>query len=426
MEENTPALIAGTAGGTHVADGPLTTSLMREGAPELLRNEVDRRIVTIRPMATPVDQISRMVGARPSNSMIVDYYSVDTKPGSVTVRSLEPLDDESFGDYPAYLLKTDNDKAISPTETLLAPSVDGYAPDGRQRKSMLVLYVVERGANNEGLKVLATNGRTSGSSQHTIPSLTAGSTLIRMGRAAAELDVQTAQFEALPRKATNYCQIFKAQVEQSTYARIAAKEVGWTFSDQEEVAIMDMRLGMERSFLFGAQARIPDQLRGDEVMLTGGIWYQATEDFNYDPDEFTFDTLVSLMRRAFTGENSGSSRKIFLAGSDLIEKMTTMEYTKTVSAGETVTRWGIDFNEIRSKFGSLYVIHSEIFDNCLAPGYGMIIDPEYLTKYTHMPFRVEHLDLKKSGVRNTDAIVVTEASCLVLRHPKAHIRVIPS
>ncbi len=51
--------------------------------------------------------------------------------------------------------------------------------------------------------------------------------------AAGELDVQTPQFEALPRKSNNNCQIFKAQIEQSTLMRAANKEVGWTFSDQD-------------------------------------------------------------------------------------------------------------------------------------------------------------------------------------------------
>ena len=45
------------------------------------------------------------------------------------------------------------------------------------------------------------------------------------------------------------------------------------------------------------------------------------------------------------------------------------------------------------------------------------------TKYSHVPFKVEELDLKSSGQRNTQAIVATEASCLVLRHPKTHVRV---
>ena len=36
----------------------------------------------------------------------------------------------------------------------------------------------------------------------------------------------------------------------------------------------------------------------------------------------------------------------------------------------------------------------------------------------------ETLDLRRSGVRNTDAVVLTEASCLVLRYPQSHMRVI--
>ena len=41
-----------------------------------------------------------------------------------------------------------------------------------------------------------------------------------------------------------------------------------------------------------------------------------------------------------------------------------------------------------------------------------------------MPLSVECLDLKGSGVRNVNATVITEASCLVLRHPLTHLRVI--
>ena len=67
---------------------------------------------------------------------------------------------------------------------------------------------------------------------------------------------------------------------------------------------------------------------------------------------------------------------------------------------------------------------SETFDQCGHPDDAMIIDPEYLTKYCHIPFNAEKLDLRATGVRNTDAIVVTEASCLVLRYPSAHMRIV--
>ena len=54
----------------------------------------------------------------------------------------------------------------------------------------------------------------------------------------------------------------------------------------------------------------------------------------------------------------------------------------------------------------------------------MVIDPQYLTKYSHIPLSTQSLDLKGSGLRNTDATVITEASCLVLRYPEAHMRIV--
>lgn len=130
-----------------------------------------------------------------------------------------------------------------------------------------------------------------------------------------------------------------------------------------------------------------------------------------------------MMREAFTG-NAGSKRKILIGGSGLIGRLNKLNYTKMVTSGESVVKWGIDFSELRSKFGTLYVLLSEVFDEVGMADNGMIIDPEYLQKYSHIPFSSESLDLKASGQRNVDALVLTEASCLVLRYPKAHMRIV--
>ena len=63
----------GVAGGKHVVDGPLTTDVTRDLSQDLLLNEIDRQVVKIRPMATPIDQLSRCAGAKHAGSMIVDY-----------------------------------------------------------------------------------------------------------------------------------------------------------------------------------------------------------------------------------------------------------------------------------------------------------------------------------------------------------------
>ena len=205
---------------------------------------------------------------------------------------------------------------------------------------------------------------------------------------------------------------------------MANKEVEWDFSDQEEVAIYDMRLSMEKSFLFGIKSSIYDPVKKENVNLTGGIWWQAGKDFYYNcSDDFTNDILIDLMRNAFTG-NSGNKRKVLLAGSGLIARLSTLDVIRTMSNESSMVKWGLDFNEIVSKFGKLYVIHSEIFDDCGRVDDGIIIDPEYLQKWSHVPFGSQTLDLKKAGIRNTDALVLTEASCMTLRYPDAHMRIV--
>ena len=133
--------------------------------------------------------------------------------------------------------------------------------------------------------------------------------------------------------------------------------------------------------------------------------------------------LITLCSKAFTG-NNGSRRKILIAGTALMEALSRLQTTKIRTAEQTRVKWGIEFREIVSNFGSLYVVHSEVFDQCGHPSDGFIIDPNYLTKYVHVPFQAEKLDLRSSGQRNTDAVVLTEASCLVLRYPNAHMRIV--
>lgn len=404
--QNNANIVTGVAGGKHVANGPLTTSLTAEASPELLRNEIDSRVVKIRPSATPIDQISRLAGGRRAGAMKVDYYSVDTRPTSAKVSTPVSLDGTK-----AALMSTDGDQIFEASETLLVPMVTN------KKGEPLVLYVSQRDDN--GLKVTAVNLEPDQS-----VSIAPETEVVRMGRAATELDVQTPMFEALPVKSTNFCQIFKAQIEESTLQRMTNKEVGWTFNDQEEVAVIDMRMGMEKNFLFGVKGTVSDPVKHEDVMLTGGIWHQAENELTYDPTLVADrDFIVELTRKAFAG-HAGSRRKVLVAGSDLIDRLNRMEYTKVIGAADTVTHWGIDFTELRSKFGSLYVIHSETFDHCGMPGNGLVVDPQYLTKYSFIPMGAERLDLKRSGQRNTDAVVITEASCLVLRYPKAHTRII--
>lgn len=416
------AIVPGIAGGRHVGGEPLTTGLTEQVSPGLLRNEIDNRIVRIRPMATPIDQISRMAGSRLCGSMIVDYYSVDTKQVWTDVTEDADSDDtDALSGLPVAVIKVKEPAIFDISETILVPEVS--VSDGESDTQSLVLYVTGVDTKAGTITVLSVNYEDHRGVK-AMPTLEAGTRLVRMGRAAAELDVQTGQFEAIPRREQNFCQIFKAQVEQSTYMKIANKEVGWSFSDQEEAAIIDMRQGMEKNFIFGLRSRFVRPGSSDDVLLTGGIWHQIGKQYTYGSggSRLTATDVVQIMRTAFTGQGA-SSRKLLIAGSGFIEALNGLQVDRVISAGESVTKWGLTFTELHSNFGVLYVLHSEMFDECGHEDDAMVIDPEYLTKYCHVPFRTEKLNLRASGIRNTDAIVITEASCLVLRYPKAHVRI---
>lgn len=422
-------VLPGMTAGKTVSGEPLTTALVEEYSPSLLQSEIDERITKIRPMSTPIDQISRYKGARKSGSMVVDYYSVDLRPTEAVITSsyIEPDESSVTNSHTRALLSPNNSDAFEVSDTIMVQGVKGYESDGTtQSKANLVLYVVGKDVETGKVLVSAVNGKNIGGVANCVPTIYPGMRLMRMGRAATELDVQTAQFETLPIKEQNYCQIFKMQIEQSTFMKLANKEVEWDFSDQEEAAIYDMRLGMEKTFLFGIKQKIYDPVKKENVSLTGGIWWQAGKQFEYDADaDWNHSTLVDMMQKCFTG-NAGNKRKVLIAGSDLIGRLNKMEVYKTSSSDNTMVKWGLDFNELTSKFGKLYVLHSEVFDACMKSDCGLIFDPEYIQKWSHVPFASQMLDLKKAGIRNTDALVLTEASCMTLRYPNAHMRIVPN
>ncbi len=397
-----------------------TIETTAQQAPELLKNDIDQRLTKLRPMSTPIDQISRFTQARPVNSMKVGYYAL-------AMRDFEARTTANFMEFAIndeeqeISLKVSKPSAFDVSETVMIGGIDDH------EGAPMIFYVMSIDRAKMTINLRPINPFVDpDSGKPKVPRIDKNSVVMRMGRAAGELDVQTGQYETLPEKKENYCQIFKTQIEQSTLLTRSNKEVGWTMSDQEEVAIYDMRLGMERSFLFGHKAVFTDPAKKCEVYLTGGIWGQAGKEATYAADTISAKEWTEIMAKAFTGHNSGK-RKVLVGGTKLIERLSllTAESTQRVMMSEQkVSIWGMDFSEMVTKFGTLYVIHSEVLDSCGHTDDGIIIDPEYLTKYVHTPFKAETLDLRTSGQRNTEAVVMTEISCLVLRHPQAHCRIV--
>jgi len=411
-----------------------------EGDAEMYSKEIDKRITKIRPMATPIDQISRYAKSSPSSSFEVKYYSVGTRP--ISCQTSEAMSAQASSAASVVLKVTDPnmftlDDTIRVVGKAGITNADGVAyssiPKYQTSPELipdLVLCVCGRDASTSQPVVYAVNGSKNSAGQSIlVPAIESGTTLVRMGKAAGELDVQTGRFNNIPTAETQFCQNFMIQVEQSTFDKIAAKEVDWNFSDLEEDGIYDMRLAQENTYLFGDR-HVHHHVTKDGMAtwFTGGIWYMAGKDIvvgEWDSDKncavISDENLVDITKDLFVGTGIGNKRKILFCGSDMLSAFSKIKSDK-FRLKDTVEVWNLKFKSWDTDFGEVLTIHHELFDANGMSDCGFALDPEYLSKKTHVSWTRNVLDLKKAGVRNTDAVVLQEVACLYLRYAKAHAR----
>ena len=426
--------ITDSGAGDDNATGISTESQGRTDAdPEFYTKEIDKRITKIRPMATPIDQISRYATAQKSGSFEVKYYSVGTRP--ITCKTSGEITAQSSGQ--SIELKVDDPLMFTLDDTIRVVGVKGkYDEKGKaydpsdENTPDLVLCVCGRTQDTNMPVVYAVNGLLDSNNVPIwVPAIPSGTTLARMGKACGELDVQTGRFNNTPTPEIQYCQNFMIQIEQSTFDKIASKEIDWTFSDIEEDGIYDMRLSQENTYLFGVKNCINHVSKnGMKTWFTGGIWYMAGKDIEvgtWDSTKkcavITYDDLVDISKDLFVGTGIGNRRKIVLCGSDLLSALSKVKSEK-FRLKESVENWNLKFKSWETDFGEILTIHHELFDLNGMSDCGFALDPEYLSKMTHVSWSRNMLDLKKAGVRNTDAVVIQEVACLYLRYAKAHAR----
>ena len=423
MADATP--VAPVNAGDNVTDA-------RTASDKLILDTIDEKVVKVRPYDVVLDTISRHAASRNSNNQIVRPYSIDALDLTTTVNTAYDAHTGAEGAL-GTTTQTDIDLAdndlISCDETLIAVGVPGYKEDGTTEDDMhdLILHVVGKNSNGHPI-VVCLNGAKSGTTYNVIPDLDKDTVIMRAGRAGSETQIQTDAYSGYPVDDEQYLQKFLCQVEESEMFKMADKEVEWNFSDQQEEAIYDMRRTQNVTFWRGKKAKIKMKKtrveRAEDIYFTEGIWSQAGKDLlfnNSTSTELSVEQLVTLMKTAFTGNQSGK-KKLFIVGSDLLESLEQVEYTRTVSVGEKLQAYGLEFNSIISKFGTLMVIHDQSLDDMGWSKRGFVLDPNFLTKWT-MGWRTQNIDFKSSGQKDAEGRVFIETCGLKLKNPNAHVRV---
>ena len=439
----TAAQEAGNGGAGRQSEGIASETHGRENfnekGTEFYENDINDKITKIRPMATPVDQISRYATTKSASSFVVEYWSIGTRPIKTTVKETTV---ESTGT--SMVLKVEDPEMFTLDDTIRVVGVKAITNYKNQAYTSLTdeptpdLELCVCGKDNEGYPIVyAVNGKLVNKQPIGIPVLQKGQKLIRMAKSCGELDVQTGRFNNLPASEIQYCQNFMIQIEESTFNKIAAKRVDWDFSDIEEDSIYDMRLAMEGTYLFGDMGCIKHTTKNNSAQwFTKGIWWMAGKDievghkataedqqkgFKQDDVVIWDNELVDITKDIFVGTGIGNKRKVVIAGSKVVTAFSKIRSEK-FRLKDTVEVFNLKFKSWETDFGELLMIHSEFFDLQGMSDCALVLDPEFLVKRVHLPWVRNVLDLKAAGIRNTDAVVIQEVACLYLKYPKAHAR----
>jgi hypothetical protein len=420
--------------GTMITGDAVETTNVQDTPPSstFLMSEVSQKITEMKPARTPLDTIMRSaVTKKKIESFKTEFYAVDVRPFTDTVATTytkpgvaqqagPPIVEGTGGVELANVIVTNID-IWSQDDTAMAVGISG------SDDLNLVLFVADVDVTNSIIKVQALNGLAEGS-LIVVPTIASTTVLVRMGNAKAEKDAQTSPYAMIPEKEYNYCQIFMAQVEESTYQAMHKKEVQWGFDDYTALNIYDMKTTIELTSLFGYRRQFTDKLGRDEKYTCGGLTRNISNTLEYGSGStdrmVTNDTLIGWSKDIFTG-NSGSDTRILFAGPALTQYISQIDFQKQLGGNQTEARWGIEWKVISTNFGKLLWKMHPLFSLIGWDDYGVVLDINNIEKHEFLPMTTREVDLKGSGQKNVQAKVLEETSCPILRYDDTHRLISP-
>lgn len=413
VTETTP----GEPTGTTVVGANAPSTTVNEAA--YLDDDLDKKIVLIRPQDTPIDTFTRSI----ANNVKSEAWEA----GGWEIGTRETTDrlDSAYSSGTTFTVK--NPDMWKPGDTFLVHTVgaDPYPDTGVKYDSsdpaQPVAGIVQSisGANLTVKRI--------GSLSAAFPTIADESILQRLSPAVSELEASVEGYAIQPSSRQYYNQTHMTQVEESVIHSLLKKKVAMDFSVYKEQTLWDFKRGMEFCNIFGVGG-LSKNAKGELVHHSTGIWWQMTQQSTVDYSAAMTDQDWNAIGKAIFEGNNGADRRLLFAGNDLLAQIANAKsYAKQLEAKSTELVLGLRVYKIETPFGELLVKPM----NSLFEGYfskcGMVIDPNFVKKYVMEPLQTTTLDLNKTGQRRVDnAVRIHETYSLFLENLPCHMKIVPS
>ena len=384
--------------------------------PGYLDDDLDKKIVMIRPQDTPIDTFTRSIANNePCKSWEAGGWEIGTRETRDTVKA-----DVSAS---ATTITVDNPDMWKPGDTFLIHGHSGSDDTGPKLDgSSNPVQCIIKSISSDALTI-----QRVGALNAAIPAIAEDDILVRLSPAVSELEASVEGFAIQPSDRKYYNQTHMTQVEESVIHALLKKKVAMDFSVYKEQTLWDFKRGMELSNLFGVGG-LTKNAKGELVHVATGLWFQMNQQSTVDFSDAMSDADWNSLGRSIFEGNNGADRRLLFAGNGLLEQIANVKsYQKQLEAKNTEMVLGLRVFKIETPFGELLVKPmGSLFEGYFAKC-GMVIDPNFVKKYVMEPLTTTQLDLNKTGQRRVEnAVRIHETYSLFLENLPCHRKIVPS
>lgn len=255
----------------------------------------------------------------------------------------------------------------------------------------------------------------------TVPAMTDGETLTRLGNAKQEFYDASAYRSSYPVEKHNFVERMDEVIGISRTKQATSDYAGDSWQQQRDNQLYDFQTSRESVLFFGKRDVVTKS--GEKRHFCGGIEdFGLNKTFSYSASSFSVGTLLDMVRRTFVG-NNGSDVRYLHADSLMVQDIMQLDSDKLRRTNYRSNLLRREIPEIQFGFGTIRVIHEQLFDEQGRSRLGYILDYDYLRIRDLNPMKVVEVDLERTQLKDGQAVQVKEESTLEFRYNDTHAKI---
>jgi hypothetical protein len=255
----------------------------------------------------------------------------------------------------------------------------------------------------------------------TVPAMSDGELLTRLGNAKEEFYDASPYRSSYPVEKYNFVERMDETIGISRTRQATGDYAGDSWQQQRDNQLYDFQSSRESILFFGKRDVVTKS--GDKTHFCGGIEdFGLNKVFSYSASSFDVSKLLDIVRQTFVGTNASEVRYLH-CDSLMMQDIMELDQDKLRRSNYRSNLLRREIPEIQFGFGTVRLVHEQLFDEQNRSRLGYILDYEYLRIRELNPMKIVEVDLEQTQLKDGQAVQVKEEASLEFRYNDAHAKI---